>query len=216
MHLIDYKAITNYLIPNLPPQPSDLCFLFGTRHGVPAFCETAWSHWQQGMYARLLVTGGPTCGIARSEADIIADRLVQLGMPASALILETQAMNTGENVIFGRKAASEVLGATSIKSVLLIGKVCSTRRYLMTFERHWPGLQMSISPVNYFGKAVDRWHEDEEFRTRMMGEFAKIPTYLAAGFISELPGYNIWECALVDAAPNASAAEDSHHLKIVR
>lgn len=183
-----FQHIGDYMMPVFPPQPSDLGFLFGTRHGVPEFCEAAHTMWKAGIFQRLLVSGGNTRGQPRSEADVIGEQLVALGMPASSLILETAATNTGENVRFGRALVAEHMDLASIRSVLVIGKVCSTRRYLMTLQRHWPGLRMSVCPVNYFGVPTERWHEDDEFRTRVLGEFGKIPGYLDQGFLHEIEG----------------------------
>lgn len=184
----EYQRIADYVMPPFPPCLSDLGFLFGTRHGVAQFCETAHALWRDGMFQRLLVSGGKTGGHTRAEADIIGERLVKLGMPASALILETAATNTGENVRFGRARVAETMDLAAVRSVVLIGKVCSTRRYLMTLQRHWPGLRMSVAPVNYFGVPAERWHEHEEFRTRVLAEFGKIPGYLAQGFLQEIEG----------------------------
>jgi len=183
-----FQHIGDYMMPAFPPQPSDLGFLFGTRHGVPEFCEAAYALWHGGMFQRLVVSGGATGGQFHTEAELIAERLVALGMPASNLILETAATNTGENVRFGRAAVAEQMDLASIRSVLVIGKVCSTRRYLMTLQRHWPGLRMSVCPVNYFGVPVERWHEHDEFRARVLGEFGKIPGYLKQGFLHEIEG----------------------------
>jgi uncharacterized SAM-binding protein YcdF (DUF218 family) len=178
--------IGRYVMPSFPPSPSDLGFLFGTRHGVPEFCDAAVRLWRDGMFRRLLVSGGRTGDLPFAEADVIADHLVGLGIPESALILETAATNTGENVRFGRARVAEVMDVASIGSVVVIGKACSARRYLMTLRRHWPGLRMSVCPVNYFGVPLDRWHEHDEFRARVLGEFAKIPHYLAEGFLAEI------------------------------
>lgn len=182
------QRIAEYIMPPFPACASDLGFLFGTRHGVPEFCEAAYDLWQNGMFSRLLVTGGLTKGSPVAEADVIAERLVGLGVPKTVLILETAATNTGENVRFGRAKVAEVMDLAAIRSVVVIGKICSTRRYLMTLQRHWPGLNLSVWPVNYFGVPVERWHEHEEFRSRVLGEFAKIPRYLADGFLEEING----------------------------
>ena len=184
----DLQSIAEYVMPSFPVCVSDLGFLFGTRHGVPEFCEVAHGLWQEGMFSRLLVSGGRTGSSPRAEADVIAERLVALGMPETALILETAATNTGENVQFGRARVAEVMDLAAIRSVVVIGKVCSTRRYLMTLQRHWPGLRLSVSPVNYFGIPAERWHEHEEFRARVLSEFDKIPRYTAAGFLEEIGG----------------------------
>jgi len=184
----DLQRIADYMMPAFPASPSDLGFLFGTRHGVPEFCETAHALWQGGMFRRLLVSGGCTRGMPEAEAELIGERLVRMGLPESALILETLAANTGENVVFGRARVAETMDLAAIRSVLVIGKICSTRRYLMTLQRHWPGLRMSVCPVNYFGVPAERWHEDEQFRSRVLGEFDKIPAYLEQGFLHELAG----------------------------
>jgi DUF218 domain len=184
----DLQLIAEYMMPSLPACPSDLGFLFGTRHGVPKFCEATYALWQDGMFSRLLVSGGQTAGLPQAEAEIIAERLVKLGFPESALILETRATNTGENVSFGRARVAEVMDLSAIRSVVVIGKICSTRRYLMTLQRHWPGLRMSVCPVNYFGIPAERWHEHDDFRARVMSEFDKIPRYISEDFLTEISG----------------------------
>ncbi|MEX5747941.1 YdcF family protein [Massilia sp. X63] len=182
------QLIADYMMPAFPASRSDLGFLFGTRHGVDQFCEAAHALWQDGMFERLLVSGGPTAGQATAEADVIGERLLRLGVPESALILERDATNTGENVRFGRARVAEHMDLSAIRSVVVIGKLCSTRRYLMTLQRHWPGLRMSVCPVNYFGVPAERWHEHAEFRSRVLGEFGKIPDYLALDFLREIDG----------------------------
>lgn len=184
----DLQSIANYVMPSFPACASDLGFLFGTRHGVPEFCKAAHELWQNGMFSRLLVSGGRTRSMPLAEAEVIAERLVGLGVPENVLILETEAMNTGENVRFGRAKVAEMMDLAAIHSVVVIGKICSTRRYLMTLQRHWPGVGLSICPINYFGIPAERWHEHEEFHARVLGEFNKIPRYLAQGFIEEIEG----------------------------
>lgn len=182
----DLQLIGRYMMPSVPASRSDLGFLFGTRHGVPEFCAAAHALWRDGMVERLLVSGGCTAGAPCAEAEVIAEGLLALGMPPSSLILETQATNTGENVILGRARVAQVMDIASVRSVVVIGKACSTRRYLMTLQRHWPGLRMSAHPVNYFGVPDARWHEHEEFRARVLAEFARIPDYLSEGFLEEI------------------------------
>jgi len=182
----DLAAVADYVMPQTAEDKADLGLLFGTRHGVEEFCDAAFALWQRGMFPKLLISGGATAGQPEPEADIIAGRLLEMGMPAEALILERAATNTGENVIFSRRLAKEAVGTDSIESLLVIGKVCSMRRYLMTLERHWPQPRRFACAVNYFGVERDRWHEHEEFRRRVLAEFTKIPAYLKQGFLREI------------------------------
>ena len=185
----DLLSISNYVMPVLPLHPARLGFLFGTRHGVEEFCTETHALWQHGMFERLLVSGGATAGQARPEALVIAERLIELGIPPSILILECEAMNTGDNVILGRRKVAEQMDLDQIDSVLVIGKVCAMRRYLMTLARHWPGLTVSACAINYFGLPFERWHEHDEFRARVLAEFHKIPQYLQQDFLRELDGH---------------------------
>ena len=185
----DLLSISRYVMPTLPLHPAKLGFLFGTRHGVDEFCREAHALWQRGMFEWLLISGGATAGQDRPEAEVIAGRLVELGMPPSILILETQATNTGQNVILGRRKVAEHMDPGKIDSLLVIGKVCAMRRYLMTLARHWPEVTVSACAINYFGLPIERWHEHAEFRARVLNEFHKIPHYLQQDFLRELDGH---------------------------
>lgn len=138
------------------------------------------------MFKRMLVPGRPDRRHDEVRGDVIGEELVRRGLPGSALILEHAATNTGENGIHGRRKVAEMMDVSAIRSVLVIGKVCSTRRYPMTLQRHWPGLRLSVCPVNYFGVPVEHWHEHDEFRERVLGEYAKIPLYLQQGFLEDI------------------------------
>lgn len=186
--------ISEYVMPDIREERSDVGILFGTRHGVDQFCLETFALWQREMFGKLLITGGCTHDSKESEACIIGSRLVKMGMPEERLVLEHEATNTGENVIYGMRKLSEVMDITSIHSVLAIGKICSARRYLMTLEQHWPAPKKSLCAINYFGLPKSRWHDHDEFRTRVLSEFEKIPEYVRRGFLREiesLPPYPI-------------------------
>jgi len=68
----------------------------------------------------------------------------------------------------------------------------------MTLQRHWPGLSLSVCPINYFGIPAERWHENEEFHARVIGEFKKIPLYLEKGFLEEINGCLVNPLSAID------------------
>jgi uncharacterized SAM-binding protein YcdF (DUF218 family) len=183
---VNLLAIADYIMPDISEQRADLGFVFGTRQGVEEFCLTAHSLWQRKMFDRLLISGGATRGQLDTEAEVISERLLQMGVPRDVMILEKSATNTGENVIFSRKKLAETMALEDIKSVLVIGKICSLRRYLMTLERHWPGLVLSAAPVNFFGVDKKEWYTHPDFLARVLTEFEKIPDYLRRDFLREL------------------------------
>ena len=104
-------------------------------------------------------------------------------MRKDVIILEEESKNTGENVTFCREQVKHL----GIEEVLLIGKISSKRRYVMTVKKNWPEIKrVCCHGVNYFTHHENLWWKDEEFRRRVISECRKIPSYLASGFISEI------------------------------
>ena len=113
--------------------------------------------------------------------------MIEAGIPSDMILEEHRATNTGENVIFSLPIIEEHLGLANIRTVIALGKICTSRRYLMTLQRHWPDVHKMLVAVNYFKTPRDRWYEDDAFRERVLWEFAKIEPYKRAGFIVDWP-----------------------------
>lgn len=183
----EIQEITARHLISTPLKPADLLFVFGTRDGVPQFVEAILALWRGGYFKNAIVSGGMTPGSDRTECEIIKALLVDQGIPADIILEEHRATNTGENVIFSLPIIDEAIGLDSIKSVICLGKVCTSRRYPMTLHRHWPQVEKMLVAVNYFGTPVEDWHVDPAFRERVVREWGKIEPYLAKGFIAEWP-----------------------------
>lgn len=181
----DYARIGRYMLVRTTVEPADLCFVFGSRDGVDAYLDTVATHFHAGYFPRIVIAGGDTGG-GIAEADDIRTRLVAHGVDATVIICERASTNTGENVTMAMPLLDYEVGLTNIKSLIAVGKISSSRRFLMTLKRHWPEPKRMLLPVNYFAADADCWWEDEAFRTRVMREWNKIPEYIERGFLSEL------------------------------
>lgn len=182
----NHVRIGRYMLVRTAIEPADLCFVFGTRHGLDAFADTVAAYFQAGYFPRIVIAGGDTCSWGISEADDIKKRLVARGVHAAAIICERTSTNTGENVTMAIPLIDREIGLANIKSLIAVGKISSSRRYLMTLKRHWPEPRRMLLPVNYFGAGADLWWEDEAFSMRVMREWNKIPRYTEQGFLTEL------------------------------
>jgi len=170
-----------------PLQPADLLFVFGTREDVALRAGTACRLWREGLFRRAIVSGGVTPGSALSECAVIKPLMVAGGVPADLILEEHRAMNTGENVMYSLPIIAAALGLQNIRSVICLGNTWTGRRYAMTLHRHWPEVEKMLLTVDNFITTRDRWHEDAEFRRRVLTEFDKIEPYKARGFIAEWP-----------------------------
>ena len=79
----------------------------------------------------------------RSEAQLLAERLLARGVRNDALLLEDKATNTGENVRFSREllAGRGIFPATAIA----VQKPYMERRTLATFHKVWPELKVLVT-----------------------------------------------------------------------
>jgi uncharacterized SAM-binding protein YcdF (DUF218 family) len=116
-------------------------FVFGNRIAVPQMAAAAASLFLGGLVPRILISGGVTPGGrgpgAKSEAEVIAAAVTALGVPREALLLETAATHTEENVTLSLPILAAA-GLLTSEKVVCIGLFCTGRRYAMTLHRHWP------------------------------------------------------------------------------
>ena len=98
--------------------------------------DLSYELWRAGYCKWLLVSGGITPRSSLTECETIKAGLVSRGVPTESILEEHRAMNTGENVIFSLPILDAAIGLKNIRSVIGLGKVCTSRRYPMTLQRH--------------------------------------------------------------------------------
>jgi uncharacterized SAM-binding protein YcdF (DUF218 family) len=185
------KKIQEELLIETPLRKADLLFVFGTRHAVPAFIDTIADLWNKQLFQWLLISGGPTAGRSYTEAEALVEGIASLNIPASHIIIEDRAMNTGENVTLSLPLIHARIGLPNVRSVIALGKHCGSARYLMTLQRHWPSVEKMLVTVNHFDIRNDEWHLHPEAQARIVAEWRKLEPYKRLGYISEWPGERV-------------------------
>lgn len=182
----DIQKITEYLFQEVEPEPSDLIFVFGTRH-MDKPVKLAESLYHKEMAPRIMVSGGVNRFTGELEAEKMAALLVGAGVKSKDILLEKDSTNSMENAQKSAQVIEETLGWENISRVLVVCKNYHARRALMTLKKQWPK-HVKCLPVIYSLDGIERdnWQESEEGRKKVMGEYGKIPKYLAQGDIQEL------------------------------
>jgi len=177
------ERIFSYVSPRTTLFRSSYALVFGTRHGIPTFVDDIMALYRRSYFEKLIISGGVTPVGTCAEASIMAQELCTRGLPSDIMLLETKATNTGENVAFARERMLGVI----MPRLLLIGKISSVRRYIMTVRRQWPEVaQLCCHRVNYFGCDEEQWWHNKDLRARVLNEVRKIRTYTALGYLSEI------------------------------
>lgn len=180
------EQIGRYIMVKTPLEPADLAFVFGTRHGIANFADEIAKYWQREFFPWILIAGGSTKGETLPESDTLKNSLTSRGVPADRIICERRSTNTGENVEFSLTIMRLHMNLQQVRSLIAVGKISSSRRYLMTLERHWPGPKKMILPINYFSVPEEQWTKDPEFKSRVLAEWEKIPRYERMGFLKNI------------------------------
>jgi len=167
--------------------PADLLFVFGTREGVDEFVEAIARLWHDGFCHHILMSGGATWNNKDAEAFVLRRAALAAGVPDNAILVEPRATNTGENVALALPVLDAAIGLGRIRSLIALGKVCTSVRYLMTLQKHWPEVDKMLVAVNYFGHPVADWPHHPVARARILNEWRKLEPYQAAGFIADWP-----------------------------
>lgn len=114
------------------------------------------------------------------EAEVMKAVAVSAGVPAEAIVLEEQATNTHENVVY----SARVLDARGWTRALLVSSPYHMRRALLTWEKAAPGVEVIPVPVpesQFYTR--DGWGISLEQLRGLLHEYAAIPYYWWKGWI---------------------------------
>ena len=179
------KRIGEYMLVETPLARADMCLVFGGEQ-ADALATRAAELYHKGYFPLIVVSGGVPTSKGQLEANQMHDKLVALGVPEEAIRVEDEATNTGENVAFTMQLLKKTGEFPKIHSVLGIGQIHGSRRFLMTLEKQWPAATKMFTAPNTFPVSRADWHTDKRFRHAVLHEFAKIPKYKVRGFIAEV------------------------------
>ncbi|PKF50951.1 YdcF family protein [Enterovibrio nigricans] len=194
-HLYQHiETIWNYHILGHSPQLSDCIFVLGSNDIRVA--EYAAALYRQGFAPYIMISGGSgrfTDGVFdKSEAETFAELMRDEGVPDAAMILETTATNTGENVRFSYQLMKEK--GLDFKRILLVQKPFMERRSYATFMKQWPELVDEVLVTSPPIPFVEYANEDLPFDAVVaatIADFERIRDYPALGYQTEqfIPGH---------------------------
>ncbi|MBI1215874.1 MAG: YdcF family protein [Alphaproteobacteria bacterium] len=179
------KAAGDYMLIETPLAKADLCILFGNSK-ADLIANHAADLYEQGYFTRMVVTGGVATDDGRLEADRMRDVLVARGVPVENILVEDDATNTGENVIHTLALLKKNGWKDDVHSVIGVGRLHASRRFIMTLEKHWPEVTKMFSAPNNYGVPPQDFMRSDEFREDVLREFNKITPYKEKGFIAEI------------------------------
>jgi uncharacterized SAM-binding protein YcdF (DUF218 family) len=131
----------------------------------------------------------------RPEAELFAEIARERGVPSSALIIEPESTNTGENIVFSRRRLAE-WGVTP-RRIILVQKPYMERRAYATFRQFWPEIDPIVSsPATSFADYPTPELPRDLVINLMVGDLQRIKLYPARGFqIEQEVPEDVWQAA---------------------
>ncbi|MGW6492006.1 YdcF family protein [Streptomyces sp. NPDC055056] len=184
----DARRLWDYHHMGHTPRPCSVAIGLGSHDlGV---ADTAVDLYKRGMAPLLVFTGAtsPTTHerMPRGEAVHYRDRALELGVPSSAVLVEPNARNTGDNIKFSRAVLEEA--GVRVTSVLLISKPYEERRAYATACKLWPGIEfVSASTPMTFDEYVDSIQDAHLVIDMLVGALQRLLIYPEQGFMISQP-----------------------------
>lgn len=143
--------------------------------------------YQRGMMPLIVFTGATSRTtrdrMPRGEAEHYRERALQLGVPASVVLVEPNARNTGENIRFSRELLTG--RGVDVSSVLLISKPYEERRAYATACKLWPGAEfVSASAPTPLVDYVDSIGDARLVLDMLVGTQQRLLIYPDEGFMT--------------------------------
>lgn len=176
------KIIWDYMLMHQKLEKADIIFVLGSNDLRVA--DRAAEIYKEG-YAPLVVCSGGNgkrSKFTEPEAKLFSERMINLGVPAEHILLESKSSNTGENIKFTR----ELLKTSNIavKKIIAVQKPYMERRTFVTIKKQWPEVECIVtSPELSYEKYCQN---DEVFKKHftdvMVGDLIRIREYPKLGY----------------------------------
>ena len=135
---------------------------------------------------RILITGHSKEKLKDIEADRFFKRGIELGIPEKTFLLEREATNSKENIIFSKPIIDKEIGFNNIKTILFVCKAFHSRRVLMTAKKFFPtNIKFCFYPViDERNIRKENWWKNDITKTRVLEEIRRISEYTLSGDLS--------------------------------
>ncbi|MFD3718368.1 YdcF family protein [Streptomyces sp. NPDC058674] len=166
------------------PRPCSVAIGLGSHDlGV---AEVTVALYQRGMAPLIVFTGATSRTtrerMPRGEAEHYRARALELGVPDSAILVESQARNTGENIRFSRSLLAGK--GVPVESVLLVSKPYEERRAFATARKLWPEVEIvSASAPMTLAEYVDSIQDPRLVLDMLVGAQHRLLIYPQQGFL---------------------------------
>ena len=138
--------------------------------------------YHSGVSDQIYISGYKPDDSETTEAELLAKRCIELGVPSKAITLEKVASNTGQNILFSAALLNTQI--RKVNSIALVHKPFMSLRFIATAEAQWPNPQPRFYTTCQSISFDDYCHKNglEATAWEMLGDFIRMDEYVSKGF----------------------------------
>jgi len=178
--------IWDYLQMNHTLKQADIIWALGS-HDLRV-ADRAAELWHASLAPHVVMSGGLgnlTKGVfLEPEANLFANRAIELGVPKEMILIENLSTNTGENVSMTRRILDQ--SGIDAQSAIAVQKPYMERRTYATIRAQWPKLKVQVtSPQLNFTNYCNGEIPSDQVISIMIGDLQRIIEYPKLGFMTK-------------------------------
>lgn len=179
------QVLWDYNQLNQPIRKADFIFVMCSYN--LAVAEHAYILFRQKMSDLVVLSGGVAhtddlliTDWDEPEAVVFKDRMVEIGMDSSKIIIEDKSTNCGENVQFTKEILKD--RDPAVTTGIIVQKPYMERRAFATAEKQWPAIDWQVTSPNI--SYDDYINDNDEVRliNILVGDTQRVVEYAKAGY----------------------------------
>jgi len=165
----------------------DLIFVPGSSKAVEYRLPKAVELYKKGRAKKIFFSGGVIWeGSNLSEADLLKQKALELGVPEEDILIENLSQHTKENVLASLLVLDRAFYLHNIKRIIVVTTSFHMRRFYLTLKTFMPNwIEYSLCPVNDQTTKEDNWFMYLHGRKRVENESRKIIQYVKESVIAD-------------------------------
>ncbi len=181
------QQMTDLLFRNINDdnKSGECIFVAGSSKAVEFRLPKAIQLYKEGRAGKILFSGGVVWDdTGRTEAQMLADKAMELGVPAQDILIESQSLHTKENVLASLMVLDRAFYLHKISRLLVVTSHYHMRRINLTLRTYMPKwIDYSLCPVNDKSTREENWFLNPYGRQRVEAESEKLINYVKQGII---------------------------------
>ncbi|RDW19820.1 YdcF family protein [Oceanobacillus chungangensis] len=164
-------------------EKGDCIFVLGSSKAVEYRLPKAVQLYKEGRAKKLLFSGGVVWekgGL--TEAELLREKAMELGIPKEDILIEKESKHTKENALASLLVLDRAFGLHNINRLLVVTTTYHMRRTHLTLRTYMPAwIKYSLCAVNDRTTREENWFQTPYGRERVEKETSKIIHYVKLG-----------------------------------